>query len=385
MTAFAQKSILMVAGEVSGDIHAAAVIRELKRRSQRIRIFGLGGPRMAEAGMELREDLASQGIMGLAEVVRHLPKSLERLRRCEKWIREEKPDLLFTVDYQDFNLRLARRAKKYGVPVCHYVAPSAWAWRKGRVALLRESVDQLLVILPFEKKFFEKEGVRASYVGNPLMEEMDLKPVRREKVLKKYGIAPGAFPLVCAMPGSRKNEIQKIWPLFLSASRLLQKGYPDAAFGVPVPAGFDHSLYPGILPEDSFFFMEGPAYDLRKICDVAWVKSGTGTLETALLDTPMVMVYKMASLSAFLAKRWVRLPYFSLVNLLAGKAVIPELIQEKADALSLLRETSRILEDPRVRRSQQKAFSGIRKKLSSPRKTSRNVASEIIRILNKKA
>jgi lipid-A-disaccharide synthase len=199
--------------------------------------------------------------------------------------------------------------------------------------------------------------------------------------LKKYGISPGAFPLVSVLPGSRKSEIGKMWPLFLEASRLVRKNYPDAAFGVAVPSGFSHLDYPGLSPEDTFFFLEGPAYDLRKACDLAWVKSGTGTLETALLNKPMVMVYKMAALSAFLAKRLVKIPHFSLVNLLAGKKVIPELLQEKAEPGALARETVELLENPKALQAQLKAFAGIRKKISRPPKASRGAAVEILKLL----
>jgi lipid-A-disaccharide synthase len=374
---------MMVAGEASGDMHAAKVIEALRRRNKDLRIFGMGGPRMKAAGMEVREDPTRQALMGLAEVVRHLPESLRRLKDCERWLREEKPDLLFTVDYPDFNLRLARKAHALGVPTCHYVAPSLWAWRKGRLKSLRRILDKLLVILPFEKEFFRREGMEVSYVGNPLPEEMDLGPVKRIPTLQKSGLPVTAFPLVCAMPGSRKAEVGRIWPLFLKASRLLRKSCPDAAFLVPRPHGLEPEDYPDLAPEDPFYFVEGPAYDLRKACDLAWVKSGTGTLETALLGTPLVVVYKVSAITGFLAKRLLKVKDVSLVNLLAGKRVAAELLQERATPENLLAETDRILEEKGFREKQARAFRAIRRDIARPSRASRNAAAEVLRLLSR--
>jgi lipid-A-disaccharide synthase len=219
------------------------------------------------------------------------------------------------------------------------------------------------------------------YVGNPLMEEMDLKPVNRGAVLKKNGIGLSCFPLICAMPGSRKGEIEKIWPLFLKASRIIRESYPDAAFIVPKPQGLEYDDYVGLSPEDSVFFVEAPAFDLRKICDAAWVKSGTGTLETALLKTPMVVVYKVAAVTGFLAKRFLKIKNVSLVNLLAGETVVRELLQEKAETGHLVKETLSLLENKAVRGKQIKAFEKIKKSISNPPKASQTVAKEMMKLL----
>jgi len=285
------------------------------------------------------------------------------------------------VDFPGFNLRLAESAYRLGVPVCYYVAPKVWAWNEKRVGTMKKVIRKLLVIFPFEKEFFRKKGVPAVYVGNPLIEEMDLKAVNRNAVLKKNGIQASHFPLICAMPGSRKGEILRIWPLYLEASRVIRRSYPDAAFIVPKPQGLDYRDYAGITPEDSFFFVEAPAYDLRKICDTAWVKSGTSTLETALLKTPMVVVYKVAAVTGFLAKRFLKIQNVSLVNILAGETVVKELLQEKAEAGRLVKETMSLLENKTVRGHQLKAFEKIKKGVSNPSKASRKVADEIMELL----
>jgi lipid-A-disaccharide synthase len=372
---------MAVAGEVSGDMHAAQVIRALKTKNKNLQVFGLGGPLMARAGMEVREDLTRQALIGFWEVVKHYPRIKQRFDQCLAWMRDEKPDLLFLVDYPGFNLRLARKAKAMGIPICQYVAPQVWAWHESRVEQIRKTIDKLLVILPFEKEYFKNKGIDAVYVGHPLLEEMDLKTRSRSSVLKKHGISPSLFPLIAALPGSRKGEIAKIWPLFLETSRLLRKQYPDAAFIIPKPSGLAYEDYVGLGPDDSFFFVEAPAYDLRKVCDLAWVKSGTGTLETALLQTPLVVVYKVAALTGFLAKRLLKIKNVSLVNLLAGETLVPELLQDRAQPAALLAETLPLLENQNKRKAQAKGFDQIKKLIGKPASASKVAAAEIFEML----
>jgi len=375
---------MMVAGEVSGDNHAAGVIRQLKHSNKKIKIFGMGGPLMAKAGMDVREDLTRQALIGFWEVLKHYSWIRKRFNQCVQWLEQEKPDLLFLIDYPGFNLRLAQKAYALGVPVCYYVAPQVWAWHKSRITLIRQIIQKLLVILPFEEEFFRKEKVSAVYVGNPLVEEMEFKKLPRLKAMKKYGIEGEKFPLICVMPGSRKGEVEKIWPLCVETSRLLRQKYPDAGFIVPRPASLTLDDYPGLGPEDSFFFVEAPAYDLRSVCDLAWVKSGTSTLETALLKTPMTVVYKVSSLSAFLAKRFLKIPFVSLVNILAKKGLVTELLQEKATPEALLKETLNIMENPKNRKTQISGFEAIQKKLMYSSTASKNAAEEILKLLRSK-
>jgi lipid-A-disaccharide synthase len=371
---------MMVAGEVSGDMHAAKVIETLKRKDRSLHLFGLGGPLMARAGMDVREDLTRQALIGFWEVAKHYPLLHRRFNQCLTWMREEKPGLLFLVDYPGFNLRLAKKAKEMGIPVCQYVAPQVWAWHEKRIRQIQETIDKLLVILPFEKEYFKNKGIEAVYVGNPLLEEMDLNFRPGLGVLKKHGISPSHFPLIAALPGSRKGEVEKIWPLFLETSRLLRQQYPDAAFVVPKPSGLHFEDYAGLGPDDSFYFVEAPAYDLRRVCDLAWVKSGTGTLETALLQTPMVVAYKVAALTGFLAKRFIRVKNVSLVNLLAGETLVPELLQERAEPGALLQETLPLLENQNIRKTQVKGFEKIRKLMGKP-SASKGAAAEILKML----
>jgi lipid-A-disaccharide synthase len=316
--------------------------------------------------------------------VKHYPVIRKRLGQCRKWLRSEKPDLLVLVDYPGFNLRLAGQAHRLGVPVCYYISPKVWAWNENRLKAMKKTIHKLLVIFPFEKEYFRKKGMEATYVGNPLVEELDLRPVKRELVLKKAGIAFSRFPIICAMPGSRKGEIEKIWPLYLEAARRLRLNYPDLALVVAKPAGIDYGDYKGLTAGDPVCFVNAPCFDLRKVCDLAWVKSGTATLETALLGTPMVMFYKVAALSGFIARRLVKLKQVSLPNLLAGRSVVPELILEKATPWNLGRETRILLEDASAREDQARAFEKIKKSLCRPAKASQNVAKAIKKLLAEK-
>jgi lipid-A-disaccharide synthase len=377
-----KKKIMIVAGDPSGDIHAAGVVKALTRRGKKLQIFGMGGPALTAAGADIREDLTRPAIMGFVEVLKHYPLLRRRFAQCEKWLAEEKPDLLWLVDYPGFNLRLAKKAQAMGIPVCYYIAPQVWAWHRERLKAMKKAIRKLLVILPFEKKFFEKEGLDAVYVGHPLMEQVAVKGPSRMAALKKAGIALSCFPLISAMPGSRKSELEKIWPIYLEAARKLRQSHPDAAFLVPKPAALAYEDYPGLSPKDPFFFVEAPAFDLRRICDLAWVKSGTSTLETALLGTPQILVYKVAALTGYLAKRLLKIRYVGLANLLADKPVVPELLQEKATAGRLVEETNKILDSDRVRRAQLSSFASIRKSLAMPLSSSRMAAREIHKLLS---
>ncbi|HET9870734.1 MAG TPA: lipid-A-disaccharide synthase, partial [bacterium] len=379
------KRIMVVAGDPSGDLHAARVAAALRRQDPSARLFGMGGPALAAAGADIRDDLTRPAVMGFVEVVKHLPLLKRRFALCEKWLAEEKPDLLWLVDYPGFNLRLAKKAHALGVPVCYYIAPQVWAWHRERLALMKKVIGKLLVILPFEREFFRKEGMKAVYVGNPLLEEVPARGPSRLKALKKAGLSPAAFPLISAMPGSRKAEVERIWPLYLAAARRLRSSYPDIAFLVPKPKSLAPEDYPGLLPDDPFYFLETPAFDARRACDLAWVKSGTSTLETALLGTPQVLVYKVAALTGWLAKRLLKIRYVGLVNLLAPKPQVPELLQERATPEALVEETERILGQPKAREAQLKSFAAVKKGLATPRPSSSVTAREILKFLREGA
>jgi len=375
------RKVMLVAGDPSGDGHAARVVAALSRLAPKTRVFGMGGPRLAAAGMDVREDLTREALVGFVEVAKHLPQVFRRFRQCEEWLDRERPDLLVLVDYPGFNLRLAAKAAKRGIPVCYYIAPQVWAWHKDRLAAMRRDLKKLLVIFPFEQAWFRKEGIDATYVGHPLMETVSGIKKDAKKVRKELGLSEGAVPLVAILPGSRKSELKKIWPPLLKAARLMAAQQKDAVFLVPKPTFVSEEDYPGLLPTDPIVFVEGPAWETRAICDVAWVKSGTSTVETALLGTPQIVVYKVAAFSAFLAKRLLKLGHVGMVNLLSKKPTVPELLQEAFTPKALVAETEKLLEGPFARRDQLRQFAEIRKSLSKPKKPAETAAKEILKLM----
>jgi len=261
----------------------------------------MGGTQMAAAGMDVREDLTRQALIGFWEVLRHISGGQE-----EAWAVRE---MGFATKGPTFWFWWIIRDSIS----CWLKRPKEWEYRFATTFLQslglggkthpdhEKGHPEIVGDPPFEKEYFRKRGVEAIYVGNPLIEEMDLGPVKKIPALKKSGIPISHFPLICAMPGSRKGEINKIWPIYIRTSRLLRRKYPDIALVVPKPAGIDFTDYKGTTAGDHIYFVDAPAIGLRKVCDMAWVKSGTGTLETALLGTPQVVVYKVAALSGFIA------------------------------------------------------------------------------------
>jgi len=379
-----KKNVMLVAGDPSGDGHAARVVAALKKLAPSVRVFGMGGPRLAAAGMDVREDLTREALVGFWEVLKHLPSILRRMRQCEQWLDRERPDLLLLVDYPGFNLRLAEKAAKRGIPVCYFIAPQVWAWHKERVKAMRRDIQKLLVIIPFEERFFRKEGVDATYVGNPLVEAVPARGVSRSQVLRTLTFPPDAYPLVSILPGSRRSEIQRIWPVLLDASRDLRRLLPKAVFAVPRPRNLDIRDYPGLERDDRFAFVDAPGWDARKACDVAWVKSGTSTVEAALLDRPMIVVYKVAARSAFMARRLLTLKHVGMVNILAKRPAVPELLQEDLTADRLARTTARLLSSAKDRRAQAAQMAQVRRDLSHPPRPSERAAREILKLLRKR-
>jgi lipid-A-disaccharide synthase len=373
--------VMLVAGDPSGDAHASRVVAWLRRLAPRVRVFGMGGPRLAEAGMDVREDLTQEALVGFVEVLRHLPTVLRRFRQCEGWLDRERPDLLVLVDYPGFNLRLAEKAARRGIPVCYYIAPQAWAWHRERVEAMRRDLKKLLVIFPFEEGFFRREGIDTAYVGHPLTETLAGRRRSPAAVRKALGLPAGAFPVVSLLPGSRRSELRRIWPILLRSVRALTARYPDAVFLVPRPASLAPEDYPGLQPDDPVRFLEGPAWEARSASDLAWVKSGTSTVETALLGVPQVVLYKVAPLSAALARRFVKLRHVGMVNLLVDRPCVPELLQESLTPHALIRESEGLLGTSAARRGQAAQYARIRRDLSRPARPAQTAARHILKML----
>lgn len=330
--------VLVVAGEASGDQHAADVVAALRRKRSELRFFGMGGPRLAAQGIELVHGAHEISVMGLVEVLPKVPRIWRVMNDLERAAAERKPACALLVDVPDFNLRLAKRLKKLGIPVVAYVSPTVWAWREGRTKTIAQRYDQLLCILPFEESFLRERGVNATYVGNPVLDQVPAvaEPATFRRAL---GLTEDA-PTLAVLPGSRRGEISRILPTLVDVCRRVHAQRPNVQLVIPVAPGLPRELLAapfagtGLSP----VFIDGRAPEVVGACDVAVVASGTATLEAGLMRRPMVVVYRVNPLSYAVGKVLVKIPFFSLVNLLAGKRVVPELLQADFTAERVVQE-----------------------------------------------
>jgi lipid-A-disaccharide synthase len=372
-------SILIVAAEASADLHAARALDELRRLRPDIEAWGMGGPRLGEAGLELLHRAEEMSVMGLAEVIPKIPVILRILRNLAAAAAARRPRVALLVDSPDFNLRLAERLKKLGVPVVYYVSPTVWAWRPGRVKKIARVVDRMLCILPFEERFYAGTGVSARFVGHPFAERPF--PAAAERYREQLALEAGRTT-VALVPGSRRSEVKRIFPAMLDAAERIRMLHPDVQFVVPVAPTLDEgALRPWLaghvgLPVK---LVPGQADAAVGASDAALVKSGTSVLEAALMLRPMVVVYKLSWISYLVARLLVRLTAFGLVNLLAGRTVVPELLQRQASPRRMAEELERLLCDPEVRRKQLEGLRQVRQSLGEPG-APRRVAEEIARM-----
>lgn len=368
--------ILIVATEASADLHAARALEELRALRPGIRAFGVGGPRLRAAGLEALFQAEELSVMGFAEVLPRIPRILAILRGLRAAAVERRPAAALLVDSPDFNLRLAKSLKALGVKVIYYVSPMIWAWRKGRARKIARVVDRMLCILPFEERFYEGTGVSARFVGHPLAERPLPGPPERYRTA--LGLAAGRTT-VALLPGSRASEVQRIFPGMLDAAERIRARHPDAQFVVPVASTLREEAIRPFLASHATLdvkLVPGKADEAVGASDAALVKSGTSTLETALMMRPMVVVYRMSWLSFLLAKLFVRIASFALVNILAGRRVVPELLQLQASPARMAEEVEKLLADPAAREAQQAGLSEVRASLGRPG-AARRVAEEI--------
>ncbi len=347
-------SVCMVAGEASADRHAAAVIRELKRTVPGVEVFGMGGPAMAEAGMECLYGMEKFSVMGFSDVLPRIRQIHSVYRGLCDAARERNPQVVVPVDLPDFNMRLAGRLKRSGLKILYYIAPQAWAWRKYRARKLARITDGLAVIFPFEEAFFSSYGVNARYVGHPFMEEQE------------SSAAEGTWPpgRIALLPGSRMHEIRTILPVMIEAKRIVQNRHPDITWHLPVAAGIDPAAVRSLADPDVELHSSLPAADL------AVVKSGTSSFEMALKGIPEVICYRTSSLNYRLARAFVRIDHIGMPNIILGRRAVPELIQNELTPERLAREVLEIIEDRQRYDRMRQSFGEMRRMLgdASPSK-----------------
>ncbi|MDA8125527.1 MAG: lipid-A-disaccharide synthase [Deltaproteobacteria bacterium] len=360
------RKVMIVAGEASGDLHGGNLVREMVRLDPQLSFSGVGGNRMRAAGVELLADAADMAVVGLTEVIFKLAMILKVMRRLKAILKNDPPELLILIDYPDFNLPLARAARKRGIKVLYYVSPQVWAWRKGRVNTIRKSVDRMAVILPFEAEFYRNSGVDVTFVGHPLLDEVKKKYPRSE-ALKRFGLKEEAVT-VAILPGSRQSEVAKLLPAMLGACRILTEKISPLQFVLPLAGTLNPEFVRDILRQFPLRInvIGEEIYDVIAVADAAMVASGTATLETALLETPMVVLYKVSGLSYAVGRRCIRVDHISLVNLIAGRAVVPELIQDEANPERIAAEIRDMIGRQGRTREMKAALAELRGKLGTP-------------------
>ena len=340
------KKILIVTGETSGDHHGARVIKELRNLHPSISVCGIGGDELKKAGTELLYHSRYLSVIGIIEVLASASHIFKAYQAVKKQIKTAPPDLLILIDYPDFNLRIASIAHKKKVPVLYYISPQIWAWRRGRAKKIARIVDNMAVIFPFETKFYEEVGLPVRFVGHPLLDR-EVKPKNPPKEIIAIKQS-SANPVIGLLPGSRKGEIKKLLPIMLKAADIIKKKLPSAQFIIPLAPGIERAFINPMLAQteiDSRMTTDC-FYETLEACDMAVVASGTATLETAVMQKPMVIIYKVSLMTYLIGKMLIRVPFIGLANLVAGKKVVPELIQNDATPYKIAAETTAILKDP---------------------------------------
>jgi lipid-A-disaccharide synthase len=352
-------------------MYAAGLVDALRRRRPDLEFFGCAGPRMQKANVRPVVDAHSLAVVGLVEVVTHIPRIYGEYRKLLNAARAERPEVAILTDSPDFHLRVARRLKKLGIPVLYLVAPQVWAWRKGRLPLMRRTIDRLLCIFPFEPEFFARHGIDATYIGHPLT-RLVRPSASRAELRRRFGIPEGT-PLIALLPGSRTGEAARHLPILLDAvERLRCVAKPVPRFIIAVPPGtvrLDTTLGSSFrerISSASIQLLEGKTWDVLVCADVALAASGTVTVEACLLGTPMVTFYRVNNLSWWMGKALVRVPFYSMVNLVAERRVVPELIQNQMTAESLAREALALLENEAAREKMRRDLAEVAGKLSGP-------------------
>lgn len=344
------KKIMIVSGEASGDIHGANLVRAIHQRDKTISFHGMGGQQMSAAGVEILFEAQKVSVVGIAEILTHLPDILSAKKVLKKFLQQQRPDLLIIIDFPDFNLMLASIAKKLGIPVFYYISPQVWAWRTGRVETIKERVDRIGVILPFEEDFFIQHGVKARYVGHPLLDEVSTQ-YGREEFCRRYSIDPHR-KLIALIPGSRYREITSLLPVFLESAEKIAQNLPEPPVFILPKAptvsmelikecGLQEKINSGL----DILSINEDRYEAMAACDAAMAASGTVTLELALLNVPMVVSYRMSPLTYFIGRHILRIDVknFSLVNLIADSPFVLELLQNQVTADNISAEIMKII------------------------------------------
>lgn len=370
------KTILIISGETSGDLHGGNLALALHRMQPGLRLLGVGGPRMASAGVELIEDNREMGVVGVWEVISHLRAIQRAYRRVMQVLASGQVDLVVLIDYPEFNFRIAHVVRRKKIPIVYYISPQVWAWRSGRVKTVKKLVQQMIVILPFEKGLYQQSGVPCEFVGHPLLDEVQTDLDKKE-VLRSFRLDPGQ-PVIGLLPGSRPKEVKKILPLMLAAMTRTDQKVPSIQLLLALAPSIERDEVLAITsrwPLD-VKIIEGKTDRVIVASDLVLVASGTATLQAAILETPMVILYRVAWLTYLLAQLLIKVDHMGLVNLVAGRRIVPELLQREATPNRIAEEVQSMLMDLPRREAIKKELAQVRSRLGTPGASQR--AAEII-------
>ncbi len=360
------KRVMIVAGEASGDAYGGALVQSVHRRDPSVSFFGIGGKSMAESGVTILHDCSELAVVGIVEVVKHFKVISTAFKELSHHLRTNPPDLLVLIDYPGFNLRLAAIAKRAGVKVLYYISPQIWAWKKGRIKKIKQIVDHMAVILPFEAQYYEKEKIPVSFVGHPLLDMVKMTLSHDEAAIC-LGINPQRTT-IGLFPGGRQSEVTRMLPVLVKAAKLLKEKIPDVQFILPVASTLteaDMLPHLGAFAED-VLMTHGEIHTVMRACDAIVSVSGTVTLEVALVGTPQVIVYRLSPITYYLARLLVDVPFIGLCNIVAGEQVAKELIQDQASPEAISEEILRLVRDKAYRATITQKLSEIPEKLGAP-------------------
>ena len=367
MSSKAKRRIVLVVGEASGDLLGSALIEELNQRFSEVEFVGIGGPLMIAQGFDAWYRMSELSVMGYVEVIKKLPKLICIRSSLIRRILRYQPDLVVGIDAPDFNLFLERSVRKSGVPVVHLVSPSIWAWRYERIHKIRESVDRMLVLFPFEAEIYKREGIPVSYVGHPLADQIELV-VDRFRYRDELGFTVNQ-KLVALLPGSRRSELKQHLDLMLDAAELIKSKYPDVRFAIPLINEDAVTFFRGYMSQrrkdliDEIQFFSANTQNVLKAADLAIIASGTATLEALLCECPMVVTYKVSQLTAWLMRRRARTTLVSLPNIIANEHLVDEFIQERARSHMLADAVISLFDQPEKLAGMRTRFREIKKTL----------------------
>ena len=374
------KNLMIIAGEISGDLHGASLIKELKNLDQEINVYGIGGDKMKAAGMQLSYHINRMAFLGFVEVVRHLPFIKKVQRELLNLIRNMKIGTVVLIDYPGFNLSIAKKLKRLKVKIVYYISPQIWAWGSGRIRKIKKLVNKMLVVFPFEEKLYNNNNVNVEFVGHPLLEQLKHhKFLTKDKLFEKYELDKKR-EILLILPGSRDQEVKHIFPEVIKAAVKLAKEF-NLQIVTACSSNIDEKMFNEITEEKEFKIIKNDTYNLLKHSGFGIVKSGTSTLEAGLFQLPMVIVYKTSGLTYWIGRSLVKVDLIGMANIISGEKVVPELIQNQVSKEMVYKESKKILSDKNLYQAIKNKFGLIKEKLGEEG-ASVKAAESIYKIMN---